>query len=175
MGLVSANSSSTTIPWMQIKLYFRLWRCWYLSVTRWVQNFENAIFQKFHSECEPLSTLAPTARSLPTIPPAGYDYRHCKTDKFWFIYKEQVLHCLEEGHCFVFRNWNTEQYDPRRIPTLLDCFQTFGLTENDKTTFLYRAFVQPVLKRAIMTKYGPPQSGWVCWTLPLNKTESTEP
>ena len=112
-----------------------------------------------NSECEPLSTVASTSRIMPTIPPAGYDYRHCKTDKFWYIYKEQVLHCLEEGHCFVFRNWNTEQYDPRRIPTLLDCFQTFGLTENDKTTFLYRAFVQPVLKRAIMTKYGPPQNG----------------
>ena len=37
--------------------------------------------------------------------------------------------------------------------------QLLACYENDKTTFLYRAFVQPVLKRAIMTKYGPPQSG----------------
>ena len=53
----------------------------------------------------------------------------------------------------MFRNWfpgNTPgALNPeRRVQTLLDCFVTFGLTAQDKRTFLHRAFTIPKLKKA---------------------------
>ena len=77
-----------------------------------------------------------------------------KTPKYQYYYKQQVEHCLTNGHCFVFRNWNTSEQDARRIPTLLDCFKSFGFSENDKKTFLHRTFVLPKLKTAMYKKAG---------------------
>ena len=61
----------------------------------------------------------------------------------------QVTKCLDHHQCFMFRNWfYPSAPNQRRIQTLLDCFITLGFTNQDKQTFLHRAFTVPKLKKA---------------------------
>jgi len=73
---------------------------------------------------------------------------HCEQNKYKYFYQFQVEDCLVRNRCFVFRNWNTAQQDPRRIPTLLDCFEILGFTEKDKKHFIHKAFILPKLKKS---------------------------